>query len=1052
MIPESCRDDDEVWREVLDDWREAGIPVAAAVSLDDALQLLGAEDRSVLADIALAAAAIEAGLDDRLESAAWIAGTDGARHRVPGPRDPQVFVSEEDGLAAKLGLGRLIHPAYLADDEAASAVRTWLVRRRGLLYGDGRKGDVQLLQRLATLGDEGGRIAEPLAPRDLVRLRDALDRMDADTRDELAPSIGEAVTLHGVRYTQDGLQEHIPVEPSGAFFGRGFKQDFATAAGATPGPIWVAPAYQREITSKDGATLGAQAFLRLLGVRSTPGLIPHRQASIHYARDPRPALERDIAGPSARRTALDAVGASHTLHDLESPDLDAVLKDIATDTDDQRRRGRAAALIKTLQRAWAELEPQSEVSAAHKHHMWRVQGTVAAWWFWRLTTIAWLDAADGVPRPPHSLRLRTPSTVAVHGQAAESFVHSHFADFRGFLEELWVAGEPTMEEVCERLRDLRDEPDPEVDLDVETILLYQGLSDRVVGRSDDESAIQEMSEELRKPPGLIYVQGEWLRPGGVFRGAPVFGSRRPFVPDLGDGEALWQRLGVRRPSLEDCVDVLRELAREDLPLAPSDQSILLDTLHLMADLAEDGVADASLRRKLRGLPLLTYRGWVRERPVYAATNPLWADALEDALPVWAPGGDVSQFLPLLPLLDIAETSEAVLEEGDGVLDERATERFRAGVLALQVDLVRNDRETEECLQVAWEDLRRFAVHVASDIRVVAQDIPGHSPLRVPAWLDMEGDRILVRDLHDVSRVDVVGNVVASLFSDRRREARLAWGPAVQRGASADTVGVVETAARVQERTSEERRVGLQERLEEIQQQAGSTRAEPQRSRSRAPADAARTASTGQSTARSEEPRVLHDPAMLRVRGSGTVQVRPPTQQQGSDGGVANSGKSTWRAEPAPSEGAVAPAAASPTSRKPAATYTAEERERVGLNLLRQVLGRDDERLRDVRALRGFGADAVDDANRPYELKVSGLAEPTEVTLQASQVQMAMEDPDFCLVVVSDVEANSGRFPKVRIILDPLHQLRIHESTSVSVSGIQQASSLVFEFDPAETDV
>ena len=59
----------------------------------------------------------------------------------------------------------------------------------------------------------------------------------------------------------------------------------------------------------------------------------------------------------------------------------------------------------------------------------------------------------------------------------------------------------------------------------------------------------------------------------------------------------------------------------------------------------------------------------------------------------------------------------------------------------------------------------------------------------------------------------------------------------------------------------------------------------------------------------------------------------------------------------------------------------------------------------------------------------------------------MSTPDFFLVVVSGIEGVDAR-PKVRVIIDPLHQLRMTETSSVSFTGVRSAEhSLVYDLAP-----
>jgi hypothetical protein len=113
--------------------------------------------------------------------------------------------------------------------------------------------------------------------------------------------------------------------------------------------------------------------------------------------------------------------------------------------------------------------------------------------------------------------------------------------------------------------------------------------------------------------------------------------------------------------------------------------------------------------------------------------------------------------------------------------------------------------------------------------------------------------------------------------------------------------------------------------------------------------------------------------------------------------------------------------------------------------VRRVLGSDADQIADLRAQHGVGADAVDELDQFYELKVSAGPEPDRVTLTDSEVQRALTEPGFFLVVVSEVEG-SRACPKVRIIVDPLKQLHPADTGSVTLTGVREARSLLFEFE------
>jgi hypothetical protein len=123
------------------------------------------------------------------------------------------------------------------------------------------------------------------------------------------------------------------------------------------------------------------------------------------------------------------------------------------------------------------------------------------------------------------------------------------------------------------------------------------------------------------------------------------------------------------------------------------------------------------------------------------------------------------------------------------------------------------------------------------------------------------------------------------------------------------------------------------------------------------------------------------------------------------------------------------------------------KETVGLELIRHVLARYNDQIVDLGAQRNVGADAVEDLERFYELKVFAGAEPDRITLTDSEVQRALSTPDFFLVVVSGVEG-VGAKPTVRVILDPIRQLQVADTGSVTLAGVRNARSVIYEFDPA----
>jgi hypothetical protein len=189
---------------------------------------------------------------------------------------------------------------------------------------------------------------------------------------------------------------------------------------------------------------------------------------------------------------------------------------------------------------------------------------------------------------------------------------------------------------------------------------------------------------------------------------------------------------------------------------------------------------------------------------------------------------------------------------------------------------------------------------------------------------------------------------------------------------------------------------------------------------------------------------LVDPSRLRVADPrGRLVDRPADRPAGATAkGAAGRGRRRPEGLPGP-----APGGAPPHYTAAPAGYTSGTKETVGLELVRKVLASDADEMRDLRAQRGVGADAVDKLDRFYELKVYAGAEPDIIRLEDAQIGRAMS-PEFFLVVVSNVEGENAT-PMVRVIVNPLQQLTVTETSAVSLSGVRTSHSLVYDLVPEE---
>ena len=70
--------------------------------------------------------------------------------------------------------------------------------------------------------------------------------------------------------------------------------------------------------------------------------------------------------------------------------------------------------------------------------------------------------------------------------------------------------------------------------------------------------------------GLILTKFGWRTPERVFGGDPILGQYGAFAPAVADTSALWEALELNRPSVMDCVKVIRKIAQRFpwIPVTP----------------------------------------------------------------------------------------------------------------------------------------------------------------------------------------------------------------------------------------------------------------------------------------------------------------------------------------------------------------------------------------------------------------------------------------------------------------------------------------------------
>ena len=1056
-LPWEARDSGGKWRTVLDDWRAAGSNLVEPLSVKRALDLLQNEERSVQATLELAAAGLREGLDDVLGTLPCLIAADGRRLVPPMRGSAEAIAEKVSPLGEELGIVTALHPAHLEDKDDARMVVEWLRERRALLAGTD---DTVVLRRLAESGRLKQRLPEPLTDGQADALRKALELIDIGERSEIGRAVGYAIELAAYEYRPSGKEKRrrMFASPAAAYLPRSIdrgRDGFAVAAGKSPGIVWLEGRYRRSLRSTAGrAGIGAQKFLRLLGAETAPRPGPHKDLEQRYSGQQLGLPRLANGSPAPRSAELADQGATYTLADSACPEMIRVVKDIAAVRQGGKRRRRAKALLATLVRAWGRLSDFAEVVTAEDFYAWNKKGRTAAFWLWQARDVAWLDDENGMPRRPTELRIRTPGTEAIYGADSPDFLHSELlgphperGNWSAVMGALGMSGDPTRRELVARLAELRENTQSHETAMQSAAIIYRALAE-ALGDSPARSDLTK--KNLRKAfedgDGLIATKLGWQPPSKVLAGPAVFGTHFPFAPQVPETGRLWDVLRLRKPSLADCIFVLRRIARKG-QLSLDDEAVQLETFRLLAETYYTSGRPED-RRKLRKMPLWTTQGWIKDRPVFATYDESLVDTLGASLAIWNPGGELEQFRVLLePLrIDVIGSADAkVINAKESIEALQATQLFRAAVQQMREDLVRNDPSVAECLRGRWDDLIEFAVwsHPRLTLAVHVPESAGGGTRRCPAHVkvDVDGRKVFVRDPHkDLPRADRGGWAVAAMFDGERRRVAQAWGAAWDRAMDGLSAPGLELAQQKAEREEEEMGAEMDRQLQALRTRPGKRRAPGAGHKRRFVESEERnsvSSGTGSKAENSAKPRVLVDPESLAV-------VDP-------SGKVVGGSRTNTKVRSRRSGGLVDPRARrtrSPTDRKPIRGYSDQEREDVGFELARRVLSGKDQDIVDLRSQRGVGADAVDELERFYELKVSAGEEPKEVTLTDAEWKRANSSPDFFLVVVSGMEGSEAT-PCVRIIPKPLNQLKQRVSGTVILSGVQDAKSLRYDFTPTE---
>lgn len=534
--------------------------------------------------------------------------------------------------------------------------------------------------------------------------------------------------------------------------------------------------------------------------------------------------------------------------------------------------------------------------------------------------------------------------------------------------------------------------------------------------------------------GLLLVRGQWNSPEQVFRGPPLFGTRRAFAPHVEGLEPLWNVLGVRLPTAADAIAVLKEMV--DCQPSSADLGIAIRAYTLIA--AEVKEMSSQLRTTLKRLPLWTGSAWVAKRPVYALEGEALISSAPQEMLVWRAGiTSFSTVEALLEPLGVVRLTPADFETAStpayGLAEGESLRPVFAGAISLlRQELVRADQVLLDSLSLDWDELLAAPVVIDPQLSIIANLSSGPVVLPARAHMGREPLRLIVRSVGDLATAEGAGVAVASLFSGDRQKVAWAWASIWPRAAAGE-----QAKGAIMPRTRAERGDG-KERLEQLAKQAAQ-RTKPKR---------------GAKESNAQKP-VGKQPIQVR-------KLRELEDLEPSAGEIVNEGAKPSGGMVFPKRRATKPRVFSDGERKPEQSDVppvrtvlppSSDRERMALDAVRRALRLDVRQLNDMRAVRGVGVDAIDELRQCYEIKMSsGAGMPSDVTLTASEVEAARNDEDFFLAIVSGLEDGVGQL-RVRFIFDPLSNLDVRVHGDLTLTGVDRAEALEFRFDkrPIERD-
>lgn len=999
------------WRRVL---KETG--AGTELGIVEALELLKLSDKDLgLREprwfVALASAALAAGLSEELASERSIVCEDGTRE---SPEGDVLLVKNPDeaSISSHLGLQKRLAPIYFSD-ASPERVQAW-IKRYCATASDGNS--VQVLNVLAR---RQGRPPLPLDDRGLLMLREALLSIDAATRSSLAPAIGKAIFVDGYEFRK-GRKVATKVTPASAYLPTLIAKDTAgwgAAAKTTEDLLWIDPKYGQILRTARGGELGARRLFLMLGARAGPRIV--RQGL-----DTELALFDEV--PTAQYDALLSLSprATHLQGDTHSPDLDKVISNIVQQRVDDKRRARSRALFETLQRDWDDhLSEYADATARYFYYTWRTAGQVPATWLAEAASQPWLSSKTKRKIAPLEAAIETTTTRLTRGTKASKFVYelAESDSSHPLIAALGVQGTPPASELLAELTAIRQRHSQTATAN-DVVPLYAALA-ALIGSERSTDVGDVSANDLRRKfetQQLLLTPLGWKGPSSVYRGRPIFGSLRAIVPEARQLNRLWQLLQIAEAGVAECVDVLEEIACEGSALTGELTGILVDVLRRLAEL--DSMLSKQVVRQLQRLPLWTTRGWYTKRPVYAVSDSGLQQSLGDDLPLWRIACSIRSLGKLpshLGVVTLSDSDFSVLPGADvEEADDYTAATFRAAIAQLRSQMGKKSQDLWSA--VDWTSLQNVRLCRAPALQ--AQAILNGRRYAVSRTLHLDGKTTLYFAEPDELGSPEVGERILGPFITGPVPPMIdlawsyAWRKAEDEGIPLDELSLATASQELDDPLQKLGAKGCQVAGKRLFGHVGAEHAD-KRGKKKLP----------------------HPPKPRRLKDFANAAIRSVTVIEG-EGATAKvkHPKLALKREPWKLKGQKQPQ--QEIQRTPLKEWNERERELQGFELLAGVLKQiDDLQLNDFSALRGIGADSIDDLKRYFELKVFAGDAPDEVRFEPSEFERALQArSDYFLAVISGLE--EGYDTQIKIFVDPVRTLPIRRVSQIRLGGIKAPNS------------